>query len=83
MTAVRFEFDLASNVATVTVNCQIAPTRTVDMGRALVHLDDAGAVGQIDVADASLDRPQELWFWLTEVIRRSRWDGTRPEAHVG
>lgn len=81
--AARFEFDLAHNIATVTVDCTVAPTRTVDLGRALVHLDDGGAVARIDVADAQLDKPGELWWWLTEVIRRSRWDGSRPEPVVG
>ena len=75
-------FDVARNVATVTVNSDVRPVRVVDLGRALVHVDGQGAVASVVVADARIERSGDLWWWLTEVLRRCRWDGTRPEGHV-
>lgn len=75
--------DWATNVATVDIDRAVTATRTVDLGRALVHLDDRGAIARVEITDARMEQSGQLWWWLTEVLRRCRWDGDRAEAHVG
>ena len=75
--------DWGTNTATVDIDRAVTATRAVDLGRALVHVDDRGAIARVEIVDARIEQSGQLWWWLTEVLRRCRWDGDRPQAHIG